>query len=284
MIACHGLKFGCSCWQAGLLLAVALTVLTTAAVAAERTAPGSAAIRPSIALIIDDLGNQHEAGLRAIELPGPVACSFLPYGHFTRQLAQQAHTRGKEVMLHLPMQSVAHEKLDQGELLLDMTQHQFARTLTAGLAAVPHVSGINNHRGSLITRHPGHMTWLMQAMLSHGSLFFVDSRTTAATVASRIAAEFRVPSIERNVFLDHDRQPDAVQAEFRRLIRIAQREGTALGIGHPYPETLQVLTRELSLLGDYNVQVVPVNRLIEIETETETETGSKQQWQLSSYH
>jgi polysaccharide deacetylase 2 family uncharacterized protein YibQ len=274
------MKIGCSRWQAGLLLAVLLAPMITAAVAAEHTTAGGAAIRPSIALIIDDLGNQHETGQRAIELPGPVACSFLPYGHFTRELAQQAHTRGKEVMLHLPMQSVNHDVSDRGELVLDMTQHQFNRTLTAELAAVPHVSGINNHRGSLLTRHPGHMAWLMQAMLRHGSLFFVDSRTTAATVASRIAAEFRVPSIERNVFLDNDRQPDAVQAEFRRLIRIAQRDGTALGIGHPYPETLQVLTRELSLLGDYNVQVVSVNNLIKIETET----GSKQQWQLSSYH
>lgn len=280
MVASHGLMFGCSRWQAGLLLAVLLALLVTAAAAAERTAAGGAAVQPSIALIIDDLGNQHAAGLRVIELPGPVACSFLPYGHFTRQLAQQAHTRGKEVMLHLPMQSVYHDESDRGELGLDMTQQQFTRTLTEELAAVPHVSGINNHRGSLLTRHPGHMTWLMQAILRHGSLFFVDSRTTAATVASRIAAEFRVPSIERNVFLDNDRQPDAVQAEFRRLIRIAQRDGTALGIGHPYPETLQVLTRELSSLGDYNVQVVSVNRLIEIEAET----GSKQQWQLSSYH
>ena len=278
MIARHGLKFAWCRRQAGLLLAAAMTLWPAAAVAAERSAPGSDVIRPSIALIIDDLGNQHATGQRAIELPGPIACAFLPYGHFTRQLAQLAHSRGKEVMLHLPMQSVNHDESDRGELLLDMTQHQFTRTLTAGLAAVPHVSGINNHRGSLITRHPGHMTWLMQAMLSHGSLFFVDSRTTAATVARRIAEEYRVPSIERNVFLDNDRQPEAVQAEFRRLIRIARRDGVALGIGHPYPETLEVLTRELSLLEDYNVQMVSVNRLIEIEN------GSTQQWRMSSFH
>lgn len=278
MIACQGLTFGNSRWRAtltGLLLAASVTAWPAASVAAEPGVPGSDALSPSIALIIDDLGNQSAAGQRAIELPGPVACAFLPYGHFTRQLAQQAHTRGKEVMLHLPMQSVHHNESDRGELMLDMTQQQFTRTLTAGLAAVPHVSGINNHRGSLITRHPGHMTWLMQAMRQRGGLFFVDSRTTAATVARRIAAEYRVPSIERNVFLDHDRQPDAVQAQFRRLVRIAQRDGVALGIGHPYPETLEVLSRELALLGDYNVQMVSVNRLIEIET------GSKQPWQMS---
>lgn len=281
MIARPGLQSGCSRLQAGLagmLLAAAITLRPVAADAAESTAPDTDAVQPSIALIIDDLGNRREAGQRAIELPGPVACAFLPYGHFTRQLAQRAHSRGKEVMLHLPMQSVNHDASDRGELVLDMTQHQFTRTLADGLAAVPHVSGINNHRGSLITRHPGHMTWLMQAMLSHGGLFFVDSRTTAATVARRIAAEYRVPSTERNVFLDNDRQPDAVQAEFRRLIGIAQRDGVALGIAHPYPDTLDILARELSRLGDYNVQMVSVNRLIEIEN------ASKQQWRMSSFH
>lgn len=255
-----------------------MVLVTAAAIAAEHHVPVSAVPRPSIALIIDDLGNQRASGMHVIDLPGPVACAFLPYAHFTRLLANRAYASGKEVMLHLPMQSVTPEQPDLGELLLDMTHQQFNRTLTAELAVVPHVSGINNHRGSLITRHPGHMAWLMQAIRKHGELFFVDSRTTAATVARRIAEEFHIPNTERNVFLDHDRHPDAIQAEFRRLIRIAQRDGAALGIGHPHPETLELLKRQLSRLDDYNVQIVSVNRLIEIEA------GSKQRWQMYSSH
>jgi polysaccharide deacetylase 2 family uncharacterized protein YibQ len=231
--------------------------------------------RPGIALIIDDLGNQREQGRRAIALPGPVACAFLPHGHFTRQLAQQAHARGKEVMLHLPMQSVKDKHREQGELLLDMTQQQFTQTLQENLAAVPFVSGINNHRGSLITRHPGHMAWLMQTIRRHGNLFFIDSRTTRATVARRLAAEFGIPSSERKVFLDNRRQPAAVREQFRRLLVMARREGAALGIGHPYPETLDVLVDELTRLGEYNIQLVPVSRLIEIES------GSQALWQTS---
>ena len=283
MTACHGLNDGFRRRRAGrtrLWQVVTLLALIAATGSEADSLSGGDVFRPSIALIIDDLGNRRDTGQRVVALPGPVACAFLPDGHFTRQLAQQAHTRGKEVMLHLPMQSVTPEPPDQGELLLDMTQQQFTRTLAAGLAAVPHVSGINNHRGSLITRHPGHMAWLMQVLRRRGDLFFVDSRTTAATVASRIAAEFHIPSTERNVFLDHDRHPEAIQAEFRRLISIARRDGAALGIGHPYPETLELLTRELSRLDDYNIRIVSVNRLIEIETET----GSKQQWQMSSFH
>ena len=260
----------------GLLLALAGITWWLTGTAAEYPAAGNnSRLRPGIALIIDDLGNQREQGRRAIALPGPVACAFLPHGHFTRQLAQQAHARGKEVMLHLPMQSVEDGNREPGELQLDMTRQQFTRTLQEDLAAVPFVSGINNHRGSLITRHPGHMAWLMQTISRHGNLFFIDSRTTAATVARRLADEYGIPSSERKVFLDNERQPGAVREQFRRLLAMARREGAALGIGHPHPETLDVLVEELGRLGDYNIQLIPVSRLIEIES------GSHAPWQAS---
>ncbi len=263
---------------AGLLWCVSPTPVTAADAGASGVPVAGTPVRPSIALIIDDLGNQDSAGRHAIALPGPVACSFLPGGHFTRQLAIQAHAHGKEVMLHLPMQSVDEDRTDPGELLLNMTHQQLLRTLRTDLAAVPYVSGINNHRGSLITRHPGHMTWLMQALRRQGGLFFVDSRTTGATVASRMAAEAGVPAVDRNVFLDNERSPAAITAEFRRLVRIARRDGTALGIGHPYPETLDVLARELARRDDYNIDIVSVHDLIGITD------GSRQPWRMSLYH
>jgi len=229
--------------------------------------PGVGARRPlpAIALIIDDLGNQRAPGQQAVSLPGPVACAFLPHGPFTRELARLAHAGRKEVMLHLPMESLEADGYtpEPGALTLDMTRNQLRETFAQDIAAVPHVSGLNNHQGSLLTRHPGNMAWLMQSISEHGELFFVDSRTTTATVARRLAVEYGVPNSERNVFLDNESDPDAVRGKFRELVRRARREGTALGIGHPYPATLEVLVDELSKLGDHGVQLIPVARLIE---------------------
>ncbi len=148
-----------------------------------------------------------DAGTRAIELPGPVACSFLPYSAHTHRLALLAHSRHKEVMLHLPMQTVETRPLDRGGLRLDMTHHEFVQALQQDLAEVPDAVGINNHMGSLLTRHPGHMLWLMQEINRRGNLFFVDSRTTRATVALQVAMENDVPSLKRDVFLDNDASP-----------------------------------------------------------------------------
>ena len=256
---------------------IALWLIFTAACAtADNTSPNiPEAGMPGIALIIDDLGNQHEQGERAVHLPGPVACSFLPYGPYTRELASQAHMQNKEVLLHLPMQAAAHEQAldEKGVLTLDMTRQQFLATLQHDLDAVPFVSGLNNHMGSLLTRHPGHMAWLMQSISEQGSLFFVDSRTTDRTVAARLAREYGVPSIERNVFLDNELHPEAIRAEFRRLLDIARRQGFALGIAHPRTETLQVLREEIDRLESQGVALITVAHLIELQNR------SNESWQ-----
>jgi polysaccharide deacetylase 2 family uncharacterized protein YibQ len=230
----------------------------------------------SIALIIDDLGNHRDYDQQAIMLPGPVACAFLPHGRHTRQLALQAHSHDKEVMLHLPMQAVNDTLPERGTLTLDMTRLELQRVLSKDLDAVPHVSGVNNHQGSLLTRHPGHMSWLMQAIRQQDGLFFVDSRTTSTTVARKLAHEHGVPSIERNIFLDHDRDVENVRAQFRRLLDIAREHGTALGIGHPYPETLAVLEEEIAALETHRIKLVSVARLIELKH------GRNAPWQTSS--
>jgi len=239
---------------------------------------------PGIALIIDDLGNQSHLGMRAIMLPGPVACAFLPYGPFTNALARQAHGYHKEVMLHLPMQAVDHEnkRVEKGTLTLDMTEQQFMEATANEIAAVPYVTGLNNHKGSLLTRHPGNMAWLMQAINKHGDLFFVDSRTTTETVARQLAVEYGVPNSSRNVFLDNDPNPEAVRAQFRKLVAMAKRDGTALGIGHPLPGTLNVLTEELANLRWQGVQLLPVSRLIAQQNKQQNEP--RVAWQRSLSH
>jgi len=240
-------------------------------------APVAAADLPRIAIVIDDMGRDLASGRRVVALPGPVACAFLPHAGHTRHLAELAHAAGKEVMLHLPMQSMAERPLDDGGLTLDMTRTALLRTLDEDLALVPHVVGVNNHMGSLLTRHPGHMAWLMQALRERG-LFFIDSRTTHHTVARRIAFEQHLPSRRRDVFLDPEPGAATVQREFRRLLAIAREKGSALAIGHPYPETLAFLERALPALPQAGVRLVPVGTLIAQQQEKDA------QWRLSSSH
>ena len=218
---------------------------------------------PRIAIIIDDLGYHFEAGLRALNLPGPVSYAVLPKTPNGTSLALTAHAKGKEVLLHLPLESVDRENLQEpGAITLDMSRDAFHEAFGVALASVPYAIGVSNHRGSLLTRHPGHMAWLMEEIAAHDGMFFVDSFTTHESVALQIASESGVAATRRHIFLDNDRSPAALRKAFDRLTELARQKGVAVAIGHPYPETLEFLERELLELDSGTIMLIPVSQAL----------------------
>lgn len=218
--------------------------------------------QPAISIIIDDLGNLINRDSRALQLPGNITYSFLPHTPYARELAIQAHKLNKEVMLHQPMEALKNDKLGPGGLTLDMSRRQFIAQLQSNLESVPYVVGINNHMGSLLTQHPGQMRWLMQELGKHNDLYFVDSYTTKTSLGQKIARENWIPTLRRDVFLDSDRDPGKIRKHFQRLIKKAQKTGFALGIGHPYPETMSILEEELPKLTRKGIKLLPVSELL----------------------
>lgn len=222
----------------------------------------AAAAPAQIAIIIDDLGYNMASGRRALGLPGPIAYAILPDTPHGKILAERANGSGKEVLLHLPLQAALTDDDEPGGIVLDMSQQQLAHTFHSSLGSVPHAIGVNNHRGSLLTRHPGHMSWLMQEISARSPMFFVDSYTTHESVALRFAHESGVPAVKRDVFLDPDQDPGTVAREFHRLKKMARDRGMAIGIGHPYPETLRLLEHELPRLADEGLELISISRYV----------------------
>ena len=219
---------------------------------------------PRVAIIIDDLGYHLANGKRAIGLPGPVSYSFLPSAPRARVLAELAHGLGKDILLHLPLQ--AHrddERREPAEIHIDMSRTRVNDALDEALAAVPYVVGINSHRGSFLTRHPGHMQWLMEAIRAREDLFFIDSFTHHDSVALQIAKENGIDATRRDVFLDPDASPDTVAREFERMKTLARERGQVIAIGHPHPATLELLERELPRLAEEGFELVSVRELLQ---------------------
>jgi len=224
--------------------------------------PGVAG-QPRVAIIIDDLGYQLEAGRRAISLPGPVTFAVLPGTPRAAALAEWAHERGKEVLLHLPLQANVDDKDEEPiGIDLDMSRETLASAFDAALSSVPFVVGVNGHRGSLLTRHPGHMQWLMEEIRARNDLFFVDSYTTAHSVALQMATEAGVSAVRRDVFLDPDPSPETVVRQFERMKILARKRGFVVAIGHPYRATLELLERELPKLREQGIELVTISELI----------------------
>lgn len=231
-----------------------------AAILAAPAGVGIAAEAPRIAIIIDDLGYQLSAGRRAIALPGPVSYAILPDAPRASMLARAANAEGKDILVHLPMQATLDSPGDAAGVTLDMSRDQFRSAIDRAIESVPFAIGVNNHRGSLITQHPGHMRWLMEELGVRGPLFFVDSYTTRNSVALQIAAESGVRAVRRDVFLDA--KPAAIRAEFERLKSLARARGSAVAIGHPYDATLAFLESELPKLAAEGYELVPISSLV----------------------
>jgi len=223
--------------------------------------------RAYIALIIDDIGYNESLGARAIALPGAVTYAVLPHTPFGLELATAAHSNHKELMLHAPMSNLADMPLGPGGLTMELSQEEFMQTLFTALDSIPNLRGLNNHMGSALTEQETPMRWVMAA-LKERDLYFVDSYTTAKSVAGRIANEVQIPTLTRNVFLDNEADFENIDIEFKRLLDLAKERGSAVGIGHPYEATLEYLEQAIPALAAENIELISVSSMLELHQET----------------
>ena len=215
----------------------------------------AAAGRPRLAVVIDDLGNDRSQADSLFRLAYPLTISVLPHETNSGEIAEEAHRRGYQVMLHLPMASNAGDLEEAVELHPGMASADVDKTFAAMLDTVPYAAGVNNHEGSLGTADQKLMDELMP-LLHQRNLFFIDSRTTAATVAESAAHAAGVAAARRNVFLDDEQSVPAIRKQFVLAIRDAREKGSALAIGHPHPETLLVLNEMLPEAERQGVRLV----------------------------
>ena len=217
-----------------------------------------------VALIVDDMGNSMEALDTILSLKEPVTIAILPYTPHAQETATAAHGHDLEVLLHLPLESVNNHETStdtEGMITGAMSPDEIVQSFEASLARVPYADGVNNHMGSKFTADAGLMRTLLVPIKEKG-LLFVDSRTSAQTVAYEEARRMGVPAVERNVFLDADADRSRIHDRLVELFKLARKNGRAVGICHPYPETLEMLRTSFRQFADYSLEVVPVSRLV----------------------
>lgn len=236
-----------------LALSLVLCQGATAEVATEPAAP------IYLSLVIDDLGQSPMKDDAALALPGPVTLAIMPDTPHASEFARQAHAAHKSIILHMPMDPA------DGPFAWhpDMPQEELAKRLDAALKMVPFASGINNHMGSRMTAQPQAMGWLMADLQQRG-LFFLDSRTSAKTVAAAEAQKIGLASVSRDVFLDDTRTPEAITAQFESALKLARQQGSVVMIGHPYPQTIEVLNRELPRLQAEGIRWISLKHMIAV--------------------
>lgn len=218
----------------------------------------------SIAIVIDDLGHHYERGKALVDMPYPLTLSFLPGRKYTLELSKRAYLSGKEVMLHAPMENTRKYPLGFGGLTSDMDKQAVQRSLQTSIVGVPHLVGLNNHMGSALTQSPKAMSWVMELVASY-PLYFLDSKTSADSVAARTARNYGIPTMVRDVFLDHEQTPEYVEEQFEKLLSIAQRKGQAIAIAHPHKVTIEFLNKTLPSLGERGITIATASGLWQMQ-------------------
>ncbi|NQY36886.1 MAG: divergent polysaccharide deacetylase family protein [Alteromonadaceae bacterium] len=213
-----------------------------------------------VAIIIDDIGYR-QSDANALKLPGNITYSILPHTPFGKTLAQQAHDQKREVMLHIPMEAENGKELGPGGLTADMNESDIQASLNRAFAEIPFAAGMNNHMGSLLTQLYSPMTWTMR-FLKKRKVYFIDSVTTGQSKAEKIAHQFGVPSMRRNVFLDNQLSTEYIQQQFLYLINQANIHHSVIAIAHPHPETIAALTKLIPILAENNIALVPISQLL----------------------
>lgn len=197
--------------------------------------------RPLVAIIIDDMGQNRKTCQALLELDLNLSFAFLPSAPYTEPQAERAGRLERDVLLHFPMEAVdAKWQPDGNTITINMDRTAIRRIFNANLNGVPAAIGVNNHMGSRFTQNSRSMG-LFMALVRDRELFFLDSRTSRNSVGESLAAKMGVKTTSRDIFLDNNRETQAIIRQLRKLLDLADRQGRAIAIGHPYPETLKAL-------------------------------------------
>lgn len=218
--------------------------------------------RGRIAIVLDDWGNSLRQIPALSEIRRPLTVAVLPGLPYSERVSQEARRHGHQVLLHMPMEPMnPDEPQEPDTLLTGMSRQQIRDRLDRSFASVPGAAGMNNHQGSRATADPVLMQGVLEELKRRG-LVFVDSYT-GRSVGPELSRRLGVRFARRDVFLDNDNSPAAIRRQLLELVRVASEQGSAIGIGHDRPATLEVLRQDLPALKKAGYTLVHVSELTE---------------------
>lgn len=219
-----------------------------------------------IAIILDDIGHEPVESLNSVlDLSYPITFAVLPHLPYSKACAYYFHQNQYEVMLHMPMEPESYPKANPGEgaILSHHNDGEIRANLNKALQAVPYVSGVNNHMGSKITASRSLMRPVLDEVKSR-NLFYIDSRTQSNTVAFKMAKDMGLRTGNRDVFLDSEQSYDFAVKQLKEAKRVADKQGTAIVIGHPYGSSLKALKDMMPGMNAEGYRFVFASELVKI--------------------
>lgn len=220
--------------------------------------------RPRIGIVVSGLGLSSAVTEAAIQgLPSAVTLAFAPYSAKLAEWIQLARAAGHEVLLNVPMEPLDYPTVDPGpkalltSLTLEENQERLLWTLSRGVGYV----GVADYLGSRFSMSREHLKPLLESLNARG-LLYVDSRSAPRSLSPGLAGEIGIPALIATETLDDQIGREAIDAKLTAIEKAAKKDGRAVGIGSPYPVTLERLAAWLAGLEGRGVALAPVSALV----------------------
>jgi hypothetical protein len=204
----------------------------------------SSTLRGTIGIVIDDFGYRNDdVSDGFLNLDVPLTYAVIPGHEYSKSFGEKAVRKGFEVIVHMPFENLANKGGEESFVLsTSMDSETIQKRVQAALDEIPSAIGMNNHQGSKASADQ-HVMSNVARVLKKRNLFFVDSRTTAETVAESTMEVYKVPTTRRNIFLDNEDDEGKIHEQLIKLVEKSEEWGAAVGIGHVKPKTLKILKK-----------------------------------------
>ncbi len=220
---------------------------------------------PRIALVVVGVGLSERRTRAAIEdLPGEVTLAFSPYGRRLQDRARMARAHGHETLVMVPMEPRDYPANDPGPLglLTKLTPAQNLQRLRRILGRFAGHVGIVNDMGSRFTAEREVLAPVI-AELGRRGLLVLDARTTARSRIPELARRFGVPFARNDRHIDNVARGEEIDRYLAELETLARRRGKAVGIGHPYPVTIERIRAFAEGLPARGLVLAPLSAVVE---------------------
>jgi polysaccharide deacetylase 2 family uncharacterized protein YibQ len=211
--------------------------------------------KPKIAVILDDWGYSDRNFPYFASIKDVFTISVLPGLKFSSAAAEAAYKYKKGIMLHLPMQPEKKVPMEKITILANMDKQQVVSIVDTQMTKIPHLTGVNNHEGSLVTAKKDIITPVLE-VLRDRNLFFIDSMTTPKTVAYKTAQELGMRWAKRDIFIDNKKEAAYIEAQLKQVAKLAKSRGWVIAIGHDDPVTIAALARVMPQLAEEGYEFV----------------------------
>ena len=225
------------------------------------TPQGNRKVRGSgnLAIVIDDMGYDRSLADAVIALPFPLTVSVLPHLPISSEVAEEAHSRGDEVLLQLPMEPFDYPDNDPGPqtLLTTLDPEQNLDRMYWQLSRIQGYAGIANFMGGRFVVTDAVMQPIISEAAKRGLGYF-DDGSAPRSVAPSLAAGQAMPFAKADSTIDAVPTSVEIDRALAKLETLAKDRGIAIGVASALPISIERIAVWLKPLESHGIMLVPL--------------------------